>query len=250
MGDGCKYSGNAYGKSGHASTECRAVLHGFKTESREEDVKAIVIQIIKATGMREDYTVDFPAIPITHAFVEFQDTRTRDRFVRSDNMRKYERDERRIQISQALELDERFDRKRQGYVKCVLHKEQGLALHWIKMNLQRKIITANGQTVAMIDASGLLRYNKYEDVEVEVQNLMEKRLTKKLVTTTVSSRETRMKRRAETVTTRSPEDEKTEKQQKRKNSHLFQKSGQQEILLYWEQRRQNKQRKSKSSSQK
>ena len=46
------------------------------------------------------------------------------------------------------------------------------------MNLQRKTITVNGQTVAMIDASGLLRYNKYEDVEVEVQNLMEKRLTK------------------------------------------------------------------------
>ena len=67
--------------------------------------------------------------------------------------------------------------KRLGYVKCVLHKDKGYALHWIKMNLQRKTITVNGQTVAMIDSNGLLN-NKYEDIEVEVQNLMEKWLTK------------------------------------------------------------------------
>ena len=41
-------------------------------------------------------------------------------------------------------------------------------MHWIQMNLQRKTITVNGQIVAMIDASGFLRYNKYEDVEEEV----------------------------------------------------------------------------------
>ena len=54
-------------------------------------------------------------------------------------------------------------------------KKTNIKHHWIKMNLQRKTITVNGQTVAMIDASGLLRYNKYEDV---VQNLMERWLTK------------------------------------------------------------------------
>ena len=122
--------------------------------------------IIKATGMKEEYTVDFPAIPITHAFVEFQDTRTRDRFVRSANMRKYELDGRRNKMSQALEPDERFDRKRLGYVKFVLNKDKGYELHWIKMNHQRKTITVNGQTVAMIDTNGLLRYNKHEDIEV------------------------------------------------------------------------------------
>ena len=159
-------------------TDCKAVLHGFKTESREADVKAIVMQIIKVTGMKEEHVVDYPAIPITHVFVEFGDTRTRDRFVRSANMRKYELNRKRIKISPALESDEKFDRKRLGYLKCVLHKEKGFALHWIKMNLQRKTITVNGQTVAMIDASGLLRYNKYENVEVEVQRLMEKWLTK------------------------------------------------------------------------
>ena len=88
-------------------------------------------------------------------------------------MRKYDLDGRRIKISPALEPDEKFDRKRLGYVKCVLHREKVIALHWIKMNLQRKTITINGQTVVMVDASGQLRYDRYEDIEKEVQKLME-----------------------------------------------------------------------------
>ena len=136
------------------------------------------MQVIKATGMREEHTVDFPAIPITHVFEKFQDTRTRDRFVRSANMRKYELDGRRIKISQALNPMNALTKKDLGYVKYVLNKDKEYALHWIKMNLQRKTITVNGQTVAMIDSNGLLKYNKYEDIEVEVRNLMEKWLTK------------------------------------------------------------------------
>ena len=117
IGEGSKFYDIAKGRTGYVSTDYKAVLHGFKTESREADVKAIVMQVIKATGMKEEHTVEIPAIPITHAFVEFQDTRIRDSFVRSANMRKYELDGRKIKISQALELDERFDRKRLGYVK-------------------------------------------------------------------------------------------------------------------------------------
>ena len=40
----------------------------FKTESKEEDVKTIVMQVIKATGMKEKHVVDYTAIPITHVF--------------------------------------------------------------------------------------------------------------------------------------------------------------------------------------
>ena len=119
-GVGCRRFDNAQGRSGHVPTDCKAVLHGFKTESKEQDVKAIVMESIKATGMKEEHTVEYPAIPITHVFVEFDDTRTRDRFVRSANMRKYELDGRRIRMSPALEPDERFDRKRLGYIKYVI----------------------------------------------------------------------------------------------------------------------------------
>ena len=61
---------NAQGRLGHTPTDCKAVLHGFKTESKEQDVKAIVMESIKATGMKEEHTVDCPAIPITHVFVQ------------------------------------------------------------------------------------------------------------------------------------------------------------------------------------
>ena len=64
--------------------------------------------------MKEEHTIDCPAIPIKHVFVEFQNMKIRDRFVRSANMRKYELDGRRIKISPTLEADERFDRKRLG----------------------------------------------------------------------------------------------------------------------------------------
>ena len=88
-----------------------------KTESKEQDVKAIVMESINATAMKEEHTVDYPAIPITHVFVEFEDTRTRDGFDRSANMRKYQLDGRRIRTSPALDPHERFDMKRLGYMK-------------------------------------------------------------------------------------------------------------------------------------
>ena len=72
---------------------------------KEEDVKSVIEASIKATGMKEEYTIDCPAIPITHAFVEFQNMKIRDRHVRSASMRKYELDGRRIKISPALEAD-------------------------------------------------------------------------------------------------------------------------------------------------
>ena len=106
--------------------------------------------------MKEEHTFDYPAIPITHVFGEFEDTRTRDRFVRSANMRKYELDGRRIRISPALEPDERFDKKRLGYIKYVINKKKGIELYWIQLKLQKKSITINGPIVPKIENSGLL----------------------------------------------------------------------------------------------
>ena len=136
LGEGYNLSDITRGKPGYALMDCKAVLHGFKTDSREEeDVKTIVMQTIKTTGMKEEHVIDYPAIPITHVFVEFHDTRTRDRFVRSAGMQKFELDGRRINISQP---DERFDRKRLGYVKYAINKKTNIELHWINLNLQKK----------------------------------------------------------------------------------------------------------------
>ena len=68
------------------------------------------------------YTIDRLDIPSTHVFVEFQNTRVRDRYVRSASMQKVEHDGRTIKISPVLSAEERFHRKRMGYVKCAIVK--------------------------------------------------------------------------------------------------------------------------------
>ena len=35
-------------------------------------MKSVIVDSIKATDMKEEYTIDCPAIPITHAFVDQQ----------------------------------------------------------------------------------------------------------------------------------------------------------------------------------
>ena len=103
-------SKNSYGES--TTDKARNVpwfakqLHGFQAETKEEKVKSVIVDPVKATGMTEEYTIDCPAIPITHAFVEFQNMKIRDRYVRSVNMRKIELDRRRIKISPLLEAEE------------------------------------------------------------------------------------------------------------------------------------------------
>ena len=141
--------------------------------------------------------------PITHAFIEFKERRIRDRFVRSANMRKYVLEGGVIRISQALTAEERFDKKRLGYVKYMINKNTKISLHNIHMDLEKKSITVYGQLAAKIERNGYLQYYTHGDVEDEVRNLMDKWLTKKLVTSTVSSRKRGMQRRINQETTSS-----------------------------------------------
>ena len=185
-------------------TDLKAVIHGFKLEAKEQEVKRIVARIISETGMKEKHWIDYPAIPLTHVFVEFEDKRIRDRFVRSASMRKYEMEERTIKISEALEPEQRFEKKRLGNIKYVINKNTGIPLHWIKLNLGKRSVFVNGQLVARVENDGLFfKYYKYEDIEKEVQELMDKWLTKTLVVATVRSRELGMQRRINQVTTSS-----------------------------------------------
>ena len=60
-----------------------------------------------------------------------------------------------------------------------------------------KYVSTKGQIVVKTVQSGNLLYIKYQDVEAEVEEEMQKMAVKKLVATTVSSREKGMKRREE-----------------------------------------------------
>ena len=108
--------------------ECKAVAHGFKVDSEEKDVRIVIEESIKATGMKDvTNTIDCRAIPITHAFVEFQNMKIRDRYVRSESMRKVELNGRTINMSPVLDAEERFHRKRLGFVKCMIQKIKVIA---------------------------------------------------------------------------------------------------------------------------
>ena len=142
-------------------------------------MKAVVEKSIKATGMKDvEYTIDCPAIPITHVFVEFQNTKIRDRYVRPASMQKIDINGRTIRISPVLNAEEKFHRKIMGFVKFAIVKNKGIALHHIKLNQEKKSITINGQISAMTDDNGMLKYNKYEDADEDVQDLITKWLKK------------------------------------------------------------------------
>ena len=64
-------------------------------------------------------------------------------------------------------------------------------------------MSVNGQIVVRTCQSGSLKYHKYQDLESEVEEKMEKWLAKKLVAATVSSREVGQRRTEERETTSS-----------------------------------------------
>ena len=48
----------------------------------------MIEETVRVVGMKDvEYTNDCPATPITHAFVEFQSERIRDRYVRAASLR-------------------------------------------------------------------------------------------------------------------------------------------------------------------
>ena len=65
-----------------------------------------------------------------------------------------------------------------GFVKFAIVKNKGIALHHIKLNQEMKTLTINRQIIAKTDDNGVLKYNKYEDVDEDVQDLMTKWLKK------------------------------------------------------------------------
>ena len=172
--------GLGYSLDGRSPTPMylKAVVHGFKKEAKESELKPLVDKIISDTGMKDEHVIDYPANPITHAFIEFKERRTRDKFVRSANTRKYKLEGEEVRISQALTGAERFDKKRLGYVKFVINKNTKTELHNIHMDLEKKCITVYGQLAVKIEQSGYLQYYTHGEVEKEVTNLMDKWLTK------------------------------------------------------------------------
>ena len=77
-----------------------------------------------------------------------------------------------------MEAEERFYNKRMGYVKCCIHQRHGVPLYLIALNWVAKHVTVKGQIVVKTCQDGSLKFDKYQDVEDEVDDLMQKWQTK------------------------------------------------------------------------
>ena len=77
-----------------------------------------------------------------------------------------------------MEAEERFYNKRIGYVKSCINKKHDVPLHSIALNWNAEHVTIKGQIVAKTCQDGSLKFNKYQDVEDEVDDLMQKWQTK------------------------------------------------------------------------
>ena len=145
------------------------VIKGFRSETTESEVIQLLKEMIKKSewtsgGARNECL----AKPITHAFIHFANDGERNKFIRSANMLKRELRGRKIRITRSMEAEERFYNKRMGYVKCCIHTT---TQHPSQPDLK-------GQNVVKTCQDGSLKFSKYQDVEDEVEELMQKWQTK------------------------------------------------------------------------
>ena len=85
---------------------------------------------------------------------------------------------RKIRITRSIDAEERFYNKRMGYVKCCIHTRHNIPLSLISLNWTAKHVSVKGQIVVKTCQDGSLKFSKYQDVEDEVEELMQKWQTK------------------------------------------------------------------------
>ena len=99
-------------------------------------------------------------------------------------------------------------------IKYYIHTRHDIPFALISLNRLSRHLSVDGQVVVRTCQSGSLKYHKYQCIESEVEDYMEKWLAKKLVATMVSSREVDMKRRGEGKTIGSQKNTETHKCQR------------------------------------
>ena len=121
----------------------------------------------------EKIQIEWPAKPITHAFLQFTDSE-RDKYIMSANMLKRESTGRKRRISPAKDAEERFIK--QEWLHQVLHsyKTQCTAREDHDEPCDKARVS-RGQTVIRTCANGS---HQYQDVKTKVRKFTDKWLTK------------------------------------------------------------------------
>ena len=96
-----------------------------------------------------------------------------------------------------MDAEERFHNKRMEYVEYCIHMIHNVPRESITTNWTMKYVSIKGQIVVRTVQSGNLKFFKYQDVEAEVEEQMQKWQSKQLIAPIVSSREKGMRRREE-----------------------------------------------------
>ena len=157
----------------------KTVITGFHSETTESEITQLLKEMINEIGM--DFgsaRIECPAKPITHAFIHFVNDGERNKFIRSANMLRKELRGRKIKITRSMDAEERFHNKRMGYVKYCIHTRHNILLSLISLNWTSKYVSVKGQIVVKTCQSGSLKFIKYQDVEEEVEEQMQKWQTK------------------------------------------------------------------------
>ena len=161
------------------ANQSETVITGLHSETKESEVTDMLKEMMNEIGMDfGSVKLACPAKPITHAFIYFANDNERNKFIRSANMLKKELRGRKIRITRSMEAEERFCNKRLGYIKSSIHKKHGVPLEQISLNWNTKHVSVKGQMVVKTCLDGSLKFNKYQDVEDEVDELMQKWQTK------------------------------------------------------------------------
>ena len=152
---------------------------GFHSETTECEVMQLLRELINEVGMVfGNARIKCPAKLITHAFIHFKNDGERNKFIRSANMLKKELRGRKIKITRSMGAEERFHNKRMAYVKYCIHMRHNILLSSISLNWTSKYVSVKGQIVVKTCQSGSLKYIKYQGVEDEVEEQMQKWQTK------------------------------------------------------------------------
>ena len=155
----CEHRSDEPNRAHEDQNQGKTVVTGFHKETSESEVEQFLMETITEIGMSiENERIECFAEPITHAFIYLKSDE-RNKFVRSSNML-------RGRVARK-KTEEKKDSIRKGW-------KHNIPLNSISLNWTSKHVSVKGQIVVKTCQSGSLKYIKYQDIETEVEDQMEK----------------------------------------------------------------------------
>ena len=151
----------------------KAVETGFHSETSESEVEQLLKDTIIEIGMSIE-NARMPCKANYTCFIFFKNDDERNKYVRSAKMLGKELRRRKIKMTRSMDAEERFHQKRMGYVKYCIHMRHKIPLNSVSLHWNSKHVSVKGKIVVKTCQSGSLKSFKYQDIESEVGDQIEK----------------------------------------------------------------------------